>query len=65
MGACMKPPRLAIVTSMVHGITLYKYIHLRRDKFSMGKTTIIAQQISQVHYVEVHTMNLLCRWTEI
>lgn len=48
MGACMKPPRLAIVTSMVHGITLYKYIHLRRDKFSMGKTTIIAQQISQV-----------------
>lgn len=47
MGACMKPPRLAIVTSMVHGITLYKYIHLRRDKFSMGKTTIIAQQISQ------------------
>ncbi|XKL63629.1 hypothetical protein PGB90_005993 [Kerria lacca] len=47
MGACMQPPRLAIVTSMVHGITLYKYIHLRRDKFSMGKTTIIAQQISQ------------------
>ncbi|XP_065202986.1 kinase suppressor of Ras 2 [Planococcus citri] len=47
MGACMKPPRLAIVTSMVHGNTLYKYIHLRRDKFSMGKTTIIAQQISQ------------------
>ncbi|KAK7571924.1 hypothetical protein V9T40_014396 [Parthenolecanium corni] len=47
MGACMKPPRLAIVTSMVQGITLYKYIHLRRDKFSMAKTIIIAQQISQ------------------
>ena len=59
MGACMKPPRLAIVTSMVHGSTLYKYIHLRRDKFSMGKTTIIAQQISQVSVtvVDCPTLN--------
>lgn len=49
MGACMKPPRLAIVTSMSKGMTLYTHIHLRKDKFNMNKTTIIAQQISQVN----------------
>lgn len=48
MGACMKPPRLAIVTSMSKGMTLYTHIHLLKDKFYMNKTTIIAQQISQV-----------------
>lgn len=48
MGACMKPPRLAIVTSLSKGNTLYTHIHLRKDKFNMNKTTIIAQQISQV-----------------
>ncbi|XP_043272941.1 kinase suppressor of Ras 2 [Venturia canescens] len=47
MGACMKPPRLAIVTSMSKGMTLYTHIHLLKDKFYMNKTTIIAQQISQ------------------
>ncbi|KAM0728626.1 Kinase suppressor of Ras 1 [Formica fusca] len=47
MGACMKPPRLAIVTSMSKGMTLYTHIHLRKDKFNTNKTTIIAQQISQ------------------
>jgi kinase suppressor of Ras 2 len=47
MGACMKPPRLAIVTSMCKGNTLYTHIHLRRDKFNLNKTTLIAQQISQ------------------
>ncbi|KAJ9598886.1 hypothetical protein L9F63_026580, partial [Diploptera punctata] len=47
MGACMKLPRLAIVTSMCKGNTLYTHIHLRRDKFNMNKTTIVAQQISQ------------------
>lgn len=59
MGACMKPPRLAIVTSMVHGMTLYKYIHLRKDKFSMSKTTIIAQQISQVKLKKKYVHKLL------
>ena len=54
MGACMKPPRLAIVTSMSKGMTLYTHIHLRKDKFNMNKTTIIAQQISQVRYIS-HT----------
>lgn len=49
MGACMKPPRLAIVSSLSKGMTLYTHIHLRKDKFNMNKTTIIAQQISQVY----------------
>ncbi|XP_063222865.1 kinase suppressor of Ras 2 [Bacillus rossius redtenbacheri] len=47
MGACMKLPRLAIVTSMCKGMTLYTHIHLRKDKFNVNKTTNIAQQISQ------------------
>ncbi|XP_015111419.1 kinase suppressor of Ras 2 [Diachasma alloeum] len=47
MGACMKQPHLAIVTSLSKGMTLYTHIHLRKDKFNMNKTTIIAQQISQ------------------
>ncbi|XP_057665960.1 kinase suppressor of Ras 2 isoform X2 [Diorhabda carinulata] len=47
MGACMKPPKLAIVTSLSKGLTLYTHIHLRKDKFNMNKTTNVAQQISQ------------------
>ncbi|CAH0773160.1 unnamed protein product [Bemisia tabaci] len=47
MGACMKPPRLAIVTSMCKGMTLYTHIHLYKDKFNVNNTTIVAQQISQ------------------
>lgn len=48
MGACMNLPTLALVTSMCKGLTLYTHLHLRKDKFSMNKTVIIAQQISQV-----------------
>lgn len=48
MGACMKPPRLAIVTSLCKGNTLYTHIHLRKDKFTANKSVIVAQQISQV-----------------
>jgi len=47
MGACMNLPTLALVTSMCKGYTLYTHLHLRKDKFSMNKTVIIAQQISQ------------------
>jgi len=47
MGACMKPPHLAIVTSLCKGLTLYTHIHLRRDKFNLNRTIIISQQISQ------------------
>ncbi|XP_052753234.1 kinase suppressor of Ras 2 [Galleria mellonella] len=47
MGACMKPPRLAIVTSLCKGMTLYTHIHIRKDKFNANRSVIIAQQISQ------------------
>ena len=47
MGACMKPPRLAIVTSLCKGNTLHTHIHLRKDKFNLNRTTLVAQQISQ------------------
>ena len=58
MGACMNLPTLALVTSMCKGLTLYTHLHLRKDKFSMNKTVIIAQQISQV---SVHLMMELFR----
>lgn len=48
MGACMKPPKLAIVTSFSKGNTLYTHIHLRKDKFNINRTTTMAQQITQV-----------------
>lgn len=47
MGACMKPPRLAIVTSLCKGKTLYTHIYVCRDKFNLNKATMVAQQISQ------------------
>ena len=47
MGACMKLPRLAIITSLCKGNTLYKHIHLLRDKFTMSNTISIAQQVAQ------------------
>lgn len=47
MGACMKPPRLAIVTSMCKGYSLYTHIHVYKDKFTMAKTVSLAQQIAQ------------------
>ncbi|XP_053200898.1 kinase suppressor of Ras 2-like [Panonychus citri] len=45
MGACMKPPHLAIVTSLCQGLTLYTHIHLRKDKFNLNRIIQIAQQI--------------------
>ncbi|CAL8071369.1 unnamed protein product [Orchesella dallaii] len=47
MGACMKPPRLAIVTSMCKGMSLYTHLHLRKDKFNMNRTAAVAAQITQ------------------
>lgn len=47
MGACMKPPHLAIITSLCKGQTLYTHIHIRKDKFALSRTLAIAQQISQ------------------
>ena len=43
----MKPPKLAIVTSLCKGNTLYTHLHLRKDKFYMNKVIIIGQQIAQ------------------
>eukprot|EP00095_Tigriopus_kingsejongensis_P004556 maker-scaffold1671_size31647-snap-gene-0.10 protein:Tk04556 transcript:maker-scaffold1671_size31647-snap-gene-0.10-mRNA-1 annotation:"kinase suppressor of ras 1" len=47
MGACMNPPKLAIVTSLCKGNTLYTHLHLRKDKFTLNKVIIVAQQIAQ------------------
>jgi len=47
MGACMNPPKLAIVTSLCKGNTLYTLFHLRKDKYPINKLIIIAQQITQ------------------
>ena len=45
MGACMKPPRLAIVTSFCRGETLYTLIHVKKEKFKINKAVIIASQV--------------------
>lgn len=47
MGACMKPPHLAIVTSLCRGKSLFNLVHVRKEKFPMNKTIIIAQQVAQ------------------
>lgn len=47
MGACMKPPRLAIVTSFCKGETLYTMIHIKKDTFKINKAMIIASQVAQ------------------
>ncbi|KAK7087945.1 kinase suppressor of Ras 2-like [Littorina saxatilis] len=47
MGACMKPPRLAIVTSFCKGETLYTLIHMKKDTFKINKAMIIASQVAQ------------------
>lgn len=50
MGACMQPPRLAIITSLCKGNTLFTLIHnLRKDSklHLLNRTTLVAQQISQ------------------
>ena len=60
MGACMKPPRLAIVTSLCKGMTLYTHIHLRKDKFTANKSVIVAQQISQVRFLVEATLSAVC-----
>ncbi|XP_059146950.1 kinase suppressor of Ras 2-like isoform X2 [Physella acuta] len=47
MGACMKPPNLAIVTSFCKGETLYTMIHLNKNIFKINKAIIVASQIAQ------------------
>lgn len=45
MGACMRPPHLAIVTEFCRGATLHTHIHTRQDKFNFNRTCLIAEQI--------------------
>jgi kinase suppressor of Ras 2 len=48
MGACMKPPHLAIVTSLCKGATLYTHLHVDKAKFDSRTTPLlIIQQICQ------------------
>ncbi|GAB1603839.1 kinase suppressor of Ras 2-like isoform X1, partial [Argonauta hians] len=47
MGACMKPPDLAIVTSFCKGKSLFSSIYEFRQKFQFSKTVYIATQIAQ------------------
>jgi len=48
MGACMKPPHLAIVTSLCKGSTLYTHLHIDKTKFDSRNTPLlITQQICQ------------------
>lgn len=45
MGAC--PPKLAIVTSLCKGDTLFTLLHLKGHKFPANRALLIAQQICQ------------------
>ncbi|XP_028967615.1 kinase suppressor of Ras 1 [Galendromus occidentalis] len=45
MGACVKPPNLAIVTSLCKGLTLYRHLHYQTDKFNHNRIGSIARQI--------------------
>lgn len=47
MGACMKAPHLAIVTSLCRGNTLFTHIHSRKDTFNLTRISMIATQICQ------------------
>ncbi|KAK2187443.1 hypothetical protein NP493_165g04028 [Ridgeia piscesae] len=47
MGACMKQPHLAVITSLCKGHTLYTHIHMRKERFQMNRTVIIASQVAQ------------------
>lgn len=48
MGACMRPPKLAIVTELCRGRTLYQELHVRRERFILNRAILIATQITQV-----------------
>jgi kinase suppressor of Ras 2 len=47
MGACMTPPKLAIITSLCKGPTLFTMIHKRKDQFQMSRMVNIGGQIAQ------------------
>lgn len=45
MGACIDFPRLAIVTTLCRGETLYDQIHIHKTRFNLNRIIHIAQQI--------------------
>ncbi|KFM71299.1 Kinase suppressor of Ras 2, partial [Stegodyphus mimosarum] len=47
MGACIEPQRLAVITSMRKGPTLFEYLHLKRHKLPFHSKHNIARQIAQ------------------
>ncbi|UYV64396.1 hypothetical protein LAZ67_3000523 [Cordylochernes scorpioides] len=47
MGACIEPSRLAIVTSMKKGPSLYEQIHLKKHKLPFHSKVNIARQVAQ------------------
>ncbi|TPP63017.1 Kinase suppressor of Ras 2 [Fasciola gigantica] len=47
MGACMKPPDLAIVTQLSQGETLYHQLHYRDTVMAVNRTINIACQIAK------------------
>ncbi|GIY03216.1 kinase suppressor of Ras 2 [Caerostris darwini] len=47
MGACIEPHRLAVITSMRKGPTLYEYLHLKRHRLPFHSKHNIARQIAQ------------------
>ncbi|XP_020909592.1 kinase suppressor of Ras 1 isoform X2 [Exaiptasia diaphana] len=47
MGACMDPPKLAIVTSLCRGHSLYTHVHIKKDNFPLAKIAQITTQIAQ------------------
>lgn len=47
MGACIEPQRLAVITSMRKGPTLFEYLHLKRHRLPFHSKHNIARQIAQ------------------
>ncbi|XP_028400943.1 kinase suppressor of Ras 2-like [Dendronephthya gigantea] len=47
MGACMEPPKLAIITSLCKDHHLYKRVHLFKETLPVNKVMLILKQIAQ------------------
>ncbi|EDV21582.1 uncharacterized protein TRIADDRAFT_59721 [Trichoplax adhaerens] len=47
MGACMKPPQLAIITSLCRGPSLASLIYEQKDRFTFSKIVSFAREICQ------------------
>nr|XP_042898609.1 kinase suppressor of Ras 1 isoform X2 [Parasteatoda tepidariorum] len=47
MGACIEPQKLAVITSMRKGPTLFEYLHLKRHRLPFHSKHNIARQIAQ------------------